>query len=106
METLGNNRLSVVAMIEGAEHLLKDTQWTLEYWNTGGGVMCILAFHPDMPPVDDKYTDELSRVYFGDGSGDIGWSDEFGEKYGDFEFQTTSGEISVQIAELLKAWKF
>lgn len=105
METLGTNEVVVKDIMSHTLADVVDKRWTLDYWNTGGGVMCIIANHPDMPQVHPDFPDK-QRVYVGDGSGDIGWSDEYGEKWGELDdpnLQDAEG-IGLQFSWILNDW--
>lgn len=96
---MGNNGLRVATIMTRAEMQTTDDRWTIEYWNTGGGVMCIVAQHPDLPPVGDG---DCDLIYIGDNSSvGIGWSNCDGEQYGEFDTDLDAVGVGDAIADLL-----
>ena len=101
---MGNNDLRVANIITRAEEETTDDRWSIEYWNTGGGIMCIVAQHPELPPVGNGSGD-LDLLYIGDNSStDIGWSNCDGEKHGDFDDDLDATGVGDAIAELLNGY--
>lgn len=90
------------ATIEAAIAFLKEAGIEARYEHTGGNVWCILVRDPrglTYPGQPDVPAD----VYFGTAGGTWGWSDEFGQEYGDWTLPPVcdGDELGARIREVI-----
>jgi len=104
VETMGEGDFAVAEIIDTAKANVGDPHWKIEYWNTGGGCMCIVADHPALPICEGGGEDETDLVYVGDASGEIGWSNYYGDRFGDFDPASTAEETGEALAALLDGY--